>query len=117
VFLIILLYQFRSGVSLFVELTLIQDLITATEKRAVEKSRKKQHKYEIRINENIAIGLFKKQFINLMMEEDDCQKSALFSRLTADMEKHIVPVRNNQKSSPRKWKRCNKYKCNLKPSF
>jgi hypothetical protein len=96
---------------------IIQDLITAAEKRAVEKSRKKQHKYEIRINENIAIGLFKKQFINLMMEEDDFQKSALFSRLTADMEKYIVPVRNNQKSSPRKWKRCNKYKCNLKPSF
>jgi len=96
---------------------IIQDLITSAEKRAVEKSKKKQCRYEIRINENIAIGLFKKQFINLIMEEDDCRKGAMFSRLITDMEQYIVPIRKNQKSSPRKWKRFNKYKCNQKPSF
>lgn len=96
---------------------IIQDLIMAAEHRAVERSKKKQHRYEIRINENIAIGLFKKQFINLMMEGDDSRKGEMFSRLTSDMEKYIVPIRKNQKSSPRKWKRCNKYKCNQKPSF
>ena len=95
---------------------MVQDLITAAERRAVKKAKKRRLKYEIRINENIAIGLFKEQFIKLMMEEDDGIKGAMFKRLTADMERHIVPVRK-LKSSPRKWKYFNKYKCNQKPSF
>jgi hypothetical protein len=96
---------------------IIQDLITSAEMRAVRRSRKKQHRYEIRINENIAIGLFKKQFIDLMMEDGNCRKEAMFRSLTVEMEQFIVPVRINQKSSPRKWKNWNKYKCNQKPSF
>jgi len=95
---------------------MVQDLIMAAEDRAVKKAKKKRLKYEIRINENIAIGLFKEQFIKLIMEEDDVIKGAMIKRLTADMERHIVPVRN-LKSSSRKWKYFNKYKCNQKPSF
>ena len=96
---------------------IVQDLITQAEKRAVRSSKKKQHRYAIRINENIAIGLFKEQFIKLIMEEDENRKDALFKRLTTDMERYIVPVREKQKSSPRKWKYFNKYKSNLKPTF
>jgi hypothetical protein len=96
---------------------MVQDLITSAERRAVRKSRKKQYRYAIRINENIAIGLFKNQFINLIMEEDDHRKDKKFRQLTDDMERYIVPVRNNQPSAPRKWNKRNKYKCNLKPSF
>jgi hypothetical protein len=95
---------------------IVQDLITAAERRAAKNSKKKRHRYEMRINENIAIGLFKEQFIKLVMEEDDRIKDAMFSRLVADMERFIVPVRE-LKSSPRKWKYFNKYKCNQKPSF
>jgi hypothetical protein len=95
---------------------IVQDLITAAEYRAVKRGKKKGYKYTIRINENIAIGLFKEQFIKLIMEEDDSIKSTMFKRLTADMERYIVPVRK-LKSSPRKWKYFNKYKCNQKPSF
>ena len=95
---------------------MVQDLITAAEERAVRRSKKKQHLYAIRINENIAIGLFKEQFIRLIMEEDDRIKTLIFNRLKADMERYIVPVRK-LKSSPRKWKYFNKYKCNQKPSF
>jgi len=95
---------------------MVQDLITAAECRAVKRAKKKRLKYEMRINENIAIGLFKEQFIRLMTEEDDNRKDEMFRRLTADMERNIVPVRK-LKSSPRKWKYFNKYKCNLKPSF
>ena len=46
---------------------IVQDLITGAQILAVKRSKKKQHKYEIRINENIAIGLFKEQFIKLIM--------------------------------------------------
>ena len=95
---------------------IVQDLITAAQRRAVRESKKKKFLYEVRINENIAIGLFKEQFIRLMMTEDDQMKGTLFKQLIADMEQYIVPVRK-LKSSPRKWKRMNKYKCNQKPSF
>jgi IS4 transposase len=95
---------------------MVQDLITAVECRAAKKAKKKRLKYEIRINENIAIGLFKEQFIRLMIEEDDSRKDEMFRQLAADMEKNIVPVRK-LKSVPRKWQYFNKYKCNLKPSF
>jgi len=95
---------------------IVQDLITAAQRRAVRESKKKNCLYQIRINENIAIGLFKEQFIRLMMTEDDQMKGALFKRLIADMEQYILPIRE-LKSSPRKWKRMNKYKCNQKPSF
>jgi len=95
---------------------MVHDLITAAERRAAKKAKKRRLKYEMRINENIAIGLFKEQFIRLMIEEDDGRKDEMFMRLTADMERNIVPVRK-LKSAPRKWKYFNKYKCNLKPSF
>jgi hypothetical protein len=95
---------------------MVQDLISAAEYRAAKNAKKKRLKYAVRINENIAIGLFKEQFIRLFLEEDDTRKAELSKRLTADMERYIVPVRK-LKGAPRKWKHCNKYKCNLKPSF
>jgi len=95
---------------------MIQDLITAAQCRAVKKAKKKRLKYEIRINENIAIGLFKEKFIRLMIEENDSRKDEMFRQLTADMEQNIVPIRT-LKNTPRKWRYFNKYKCNQKPSF
>jgi hypothetical protein len=95
---------------------MVQDLITAAERRVVKKAKKKRCAYEMRINENIAIGLFKEKFIRLMIEENDNRKDEMFRQLTADMERNIVPIRK-LKSAPRKWKYFNKYKCNLKPSF
>jgi len=70
----------------------------------------------MRINENIAIGLFKEQFIRLMLEEDDQRKNERFIRLKTDMERNIVPVRR-LKGRNRKWNYFNKNKCNQKPSL
>ena len=95
---------------------IVQDMITVAECRSAKRAKKKRLKYEMRINENIAIGLFKEQFIRLILEEEDSRKDDMFRRLMADMERNIVPVRK-LKSTPRRWKYFNKYKCNLKPSF
>jgi len=86
----------------------VQYLITAAEKRAAGLARKKRFKYGMRINENIAIGLFKGRFVRLVLEEDDRVKEAMFKQLIADMERYIVPVRE-LKSSPRKWRYFSKY--------
>jgi hypothetical protein len=95
---------------------IVQDFITRAECRVAKNAKKKKLKYKMRINENIAIGLFKEQFIRLMIEDDDTLKGTIFKQLIADMERNIVPVRK-LKSAPRKWKYFNKYKCNQKPSF
>ena len=93
-----------------------QDLITAAEARAARQARKWRLKHEARANENMAIGLLKEKLVRLVVEEDDGAKEAMFRRLIADMERHVVPVRK-LKGSPRKWRHFNKYKCNQKPSF
>jgi len=95
---------------------MVEDMITGAEYRASGEAKKKRLRYEVRINENIAIGLFKEQFIRLMIEQEDSRKDQMFRSLIAEMQRNIVPVRK-LKSSPRKWKHYNKYKCNLKPSF
>ena len=95
---------------------MVQDLISQAEARVAEKSKKKGYRYTMRINENIAIGLFKEQFIKILMEEDDRLKEAKINRLTTEMEGYIVPVRK-LKGTPRHLNYSNKYKINLKPSF
>jgi hypothetical protein len=95
---------------------MVEDVINCAERKAAKKLKTKRYRYKMRINENIAIGLFKEQFIRLILEEDEGIKDLLFIRLKKDMLRNIVPVRE-LKSSPRKWNHFNKYKCNQKPSF
>jgi hypothetical protein len=95
---------------------MVQDLITMAERRLKERSRKRGYRYETRINENIAIGLYKEQFIRLILEEDTDRKNDMFLRLKEAMMKNIVPVRTLP-GRKRRWQYFNKYKCNQKPSF
>jgi hypothetical protein len=68
----------------------------------------------MRINENIAIGLFKEQIIGILIEDNSKKQGVLFDKLTDEMLKSIVPVRP---SNERKWNYFNKYKCNQKSSY
>jgi len=95
---------------------MIQDLVTAAEDRAQKKAKSKKYLYGVQINENMAIGLFKEQFIRLMMEEESGKQKEMSLKLIADIERYIVPIRT-LKSAPRRLKKSNKYKCNLKPTF
>ena len=95
---------------------MIQDLVTAAEERAQKKAKSKKYLYDVRINENMAIGLFKEQFIRLMMIEEDCKQKEMSLKLISDIEQYIVPIRT-LKNAPRKPRKSNKYKCNQKPTF
>jgi hypothetical protein len=95
---------------------MIQDLITVAEQRAQKKAKSKKYLYDVHINENMAIGLFKEQFIRLMMEEEDDKRKEMSFKLIADIERYIVPIRT-LKNTPRKPRKSNKYKCNQKPTF
>jgi hypothetical protein len=95
---------------------MVEDLIAKAQIKASEKGREKGLKYEVKINENIAMGLFKEQFVAIVMEEDEEIKSATYRKLLADMERNVGHIRQ-VKCSVGKWNSVNKYKCNLKPSF
>jgi IS4 transposase len=96
---------------------MVQDLIHSKEAELKEKSQEKNYTYEVKINENIAIGLFKEQLIKLMIEDNSRKRGAMFDKLTDDILKNIVPVRPNLPWKERKWNQSNKYKCNQKPSY
>jgi hypothetical protein len=105
--------DFRAQVLVF---NMVQDLITGAEQRLKQRSRKRAYRYKTRINENIAIGLYKEQFIRLILEEDTGRKNELFLQLKKAMIKNIVPVRTLP-GRARRWQYFNKYKCNQKSSF
>ncbi|MDR3341401.1 MAG: transposase, partial [Treponema sp.] len=105
--------DFRAQVLVY---NMVEDLIREADWKVEKNGQEKHYQYEMSINENIAIGLFKEQFIRLMVEEDDEHKNKLFKRLKTDMARNIVLVRKSQ-SAPRKWNYFNKYKCKLKPIF
>ena len=82
-----------------------------------KKMKQKAYKYQMNINENIAIGLFKEKFIQMVIEDDCDRRTMLFKNLKDDMLRNIVPVRPDLPGKARKWNYFNKYKCNQKPSF
>jgi hypothetical protein len=91
-----------------------QDVIHSNEEELQEQS--KNYTYEMRINENIAIGLFKEQIIRILIEGNVKKQGVLFDILAAEILENIVPVRVLP-SKDRKWNYFNKYKCNQKPSY
>jgi hypothetical protein len=95
---------------------LVQDIKSLAQIDASKEAEEKKYVHPVRINENIAIGLFKDRLIGLMLEEDGRLRGEMFNQLIYDMKKNVLPVRD-LKSKPRKWNKSNKYKCNLKPSF
>ena len=95
---------------------IVKDLIIEAEYQAKKIAEEKNLKHEVRINENIAIGLFKETMIRLMLEEDERLRGRIFTELIEEMKKEIVPIRKSV-SQPRRWKHLNKYKCNQKPAF
>jgi hypothetical protein len=70
-----------------------EDLTREAEEKARERGKERSYKYEVRINENIAIGLWKEQFVRLMLEDDNEKREQMFIRLKEDMVRNIVPVR------------------------
>jgi IS4 transposase len=57
---------------------MVQDLIIPAECRATKRAKKRRLKHETLINENIAIRLFKEQFVRLMIEGNEGRKDGIF---------------------------------------
>ena len=51
----------------------------------------------MKVNENVAIGLFKNEMINIMLEEESEKRVALYDKLIDEISKYRVTIRKNRK--------------------
>ena len=93
---------------------MMEDVRHAAEEKI--QGRPDKYKYPQRINQNIAIGIFKDELIDLLMEEDNDVRIERLNGLQTEIAKYTLPVRKS-KSKKRRFNKANKYACNLKPSF
>ncbi|GHV34939.1 hypothetical protein AGMMS4952_27320 [Spirochaetia bacterium] len=95
---------------------MIQDVMHSANEEAELRGMEKAYTYPIRVNENIAIGLFKDRFVKIFVEPDEENRLELLSQLQSDIERYVLPVRVSP-TSPRTRHPSNKHPQNLKPSF
>lgn len=105
--------DFRAQVLVY---NMIQDIRKEANDKVSVKGRKKNCRYPMHTNENIAIGLFKEQMIKLILEKHAERRGELLFELQAELEEHILPQRKLP-GKERKKNISNKYKNNQKSSF
>lgn len=95
----------------------IQDMIYTGNEELIKANKEKQLKLEYKINENKAIGIYKEQYIKILLIQDEIERNYEFDNLIKEMERYTSAIRNNRETQPRKWNSRNRYRNNLKPSF
>jgi len=82
---------------------LVYNMIQTMKNEATEEIEQKKYKHEMRVNENIAIGLFKNEMIDILLEEDDEKRLEKYDNLSKKMLKYKIPIRKdrNYKIEPR----------------
>ncbi|KZL93609.1 hypothetical protein [Clostridium magnum] len=110
------LYVYQDFWAQIVVYNMIQDVLHASNEEITKDSKSQKYKYPIRINENIAIGLFKEKFIKILIEPNNKVRKKKLIQLQEAMERYVVPLRK-LKSQDRKHNLTNKYKNNQKSSF
>lgn len=69
----------------------------------IEKQRRKNNKYrykEYSANFNIAVGLVKKELLNLL-DSDEEKKQQTIEKIFKILEKHLIPIKEERKTTPR----------------
>jgi hypothetical protein len=95
---------------------LVYNMVQTLKTEAEETIEQSRYKHEMKVNENMAIGLFKSKILRIMLETNDELRLKLYDALCADMAKHIIPVRKGRRY-PRKFKRYNRHSFNKSRSF
>ena len=93
---------------------IMEDLRHAAEEKIQKKPDK--YMYPQRINQNVAIGIFKDELLDMALEDNDRLRIRKLKKIQAEISKYTLPVRKS-KSKKRQFNKANKFGCNLKPSF
>lgn len=76
---------------------LIYNIIHTMQIEAQQEIEQKRYKHEMKINENVAIGLLKNEMINIMLEEDEDERIKRYEKLMNKMLKYRIPIRKDRK--------------------
>lgn len=82
------------------------------EEQLKQKNKDKNLKYEYKINNNILFGKLKNHLVLLLLEENEEKKLGLYKDFIEQIQKNVIPIRQNRKFERKKKIRSNKYpKC------
>lgn len=76
---------------------LVYNMIQTMKNEAKEEINQSKYKHEMKVNENVAIGLFKNEMIYIMMEEDDNERVKRYDKLCTKILKYKIPIRKDRK--------------------
>lgn len=96
--------------------TLVYNMIQTMKNEAKEDIEQKKYKYEMKINENISIGLFKNEMIYIMLEENDKKRLKRYDKLCKKILKYKIPIRKNRQYKIQ-WRPDNQNSYNKLKSF
>ena len=75
---------------------LVYNMIQTMKNESSEEIDQKKYKHKMKVNENIAIGLFKNEMIYIMLEEDNKKRLKRYDNLSKNMLKYKIPIRKNR---------------------
>lgn len=76
--------------------TLVYNMVQTMKNEAKEDIEQKNYKHEMKINENISIGLFKNEMIYIMLEEDEKKRLKRYDKLCKKILKYKIPIRKDR---------------------
>lgn len=82
---------------------LVYNMIQTMKNEAKEEIQQNNYKHEMKINENVAIGLFKNEMIYILLETNENKRLERYDKLSKKMLKYKIPIRKdrNYKIAPR----------------
>lgn len=75
---------------------LVYNMIQTMKNEATEEIEQKKYKHEMKVNENIAIGLFKDEMICILLEEDEEKRLKRYNKLCKKILKYKIPIRKDR---------------------
>ena len=100
----------------FLSSILVYNMIQTMKNEAEEDIDQKKFKHKMKVNENIAIGLFKNEMIEIMLEEDEEKRTKKYDALCSKILKYKIPVRKKRQYNIT-FKKDNKSSYNKLKSF
>ena len=95
---------------------LVYNMIQTMKNEAQEDIEQKKYKHEMKINENISIGLFKNEMIYIMLEDDDKKRLKRYDKLCKKILKYKIPIRKDRQYKIQ-WRADNQNSYNKLKSF
>lgn len=75
---------------------LVYNMVQTMKNETTEEIEQKKYKHEMKVNENITIGLFKNEMIYIMLEEDDDERIKRYDKLCRKILKYKIPIRKDR---------------------